>query len=56
MLRKFGMSNYYQKTFSRFEINPAAGMLPSNFASPDAFTTDGKTKLNHKEQVHVFFD
>ena len=26
--------------FSRFKVNPAAGMLPSNFTSPDAFTTD----------------
>jgi len=33
--------------FSRFKVNPAAGMLPSNFTSPDAFTTDDKTETNH---------
>ncbi len=36
-----------KNTFSRFEVSPAAGMLPSNFTSPDAFTTDDKTELNH---------
>ena len=36
-----------KKTFTRFEINPAAGMVPSNFTSPDDFTTDDKTELNH---------
>jgi uncharacterized cupin superfamily protein len=36
-----------KNTFSRFEVNPAAGMLPSNFASPDSFTTDDKTEINH---------
>jgi uncharacterized cupin superfamily protein len=47
MLEKFGRKTIMKKTFSRFEINPAAGMLPSSFASPDAFTTDDKTELNH---------
>ena len=36
-----------KNTFSRFEVNPAAGMLPSNFTSPDVFTTDDKTETNH---------
>jgi hypothetical protein len=36
-----------KNTFSRFEVNPDAGMLPSNFTSPDAFTTDDKTEINH---------
>ena len=36
-----------KKTFSRFEAEPAAGMVPSNFTDPDAFTTDDKTELNH---------
>ncbi len=34
-------------TFSRFETNPAAGMLPSNFTAADAFTTDDKSETNH---------
>ena len=34
-------------TFSRFEAEPAAGMVPSSFTDPDAFTTDDKTELNH---------
>ncbi len=36
-----------KKTFSRFEVNPAAGMLPSNFTSTDAFTTDDRSETNH---------
>ena len=36
-----------KKTFSRFELNPADGMLPSNFTAPDAFTTGDKTETNH---------
>ena len=36
-----------KKTFSRFEANPVAGMQPSNFTAPDAFTTDDKTETNH---------
>ncbi len=36
-----------KNTFSRFEVNPSAGMLPSNFTPPDAFTTDDKTETNH---------
>ncbi|MDH3635678.1 MAG: cupin domain-containing protein [Gammaproteobacteria bacterium] len=36
-----------KETFSRFEINPAAGMQPSSFTSADAFTTDDKTEVNH---------
>jgi len=35
------------KTFSRFEANPSAGMLPSNFTAPDAFTGDDETENNH---------
>jgi len=34
-------------TISRFEVNPAAEMLPSDLISPDAFTTDDKTEINH---------
>ena len=33
--------------FSRFEPDPAGGMVPSDFAAPDAFTTDDKTEVNH---------
>jgi len=36
-----------KNTFSRFEVNPTAGMLPSNFTPLDAFTTDDKTETNH---------
>ena len=36
-----------KKTFSRFEPNPAAGMQPSDFTSPEAFTTSDKTETNH---------
>ncbi len=36
-----------KKTFSRFEANPASGMLPSNFTSSDAFTTNDKSETNH---------
>jgi len=36
-----------KKTFTRFEANPPAGMLPSSFTSPDAFTTDDKSETNH---------
>jgi len=36
-----------KNTFSRFEVNPVAGMLPSNFTSPDAFTTDDRKEINH---------
>jgi uncharacterized cupin superfamily protein len=36
-----------KKTFSRFEVKPVAGMLPSNFTSPDTFTTDDKAETNH---------
>ncbi len=36
-----------KKTFFRFESDPAAGMLPSNFTPPEAFTTDDKTETNH---------
>lgn len=36
-----------RKTFSRFEVNPTAGMLPSTFTSPDAFTTEDKAETNH---------
>ena len=36
-----------KNTFSRFEVNPAAGMLPSSFTPPDAFTTNDKTEVNH---------
>ena len=36
-----------KNSFSRFEVNPPAGMLPSNFASPGTFTTDDKTETNH---------
>lgn len=35
------------KTFSRFETDPAEGMLPSNFTPQDAFTTEDKTETNH---------
>lgn len=34
-------------TLSRFETDPAAGMVPSDFTPADAFTTDDKTELNH---------
>ncbi len=36
-----------KNTFSRFELNPAAGMPPSNFTASDAFTTDNKSETNH---------
>ena len=36
-----------KNTFTRFEVNPTAGMLPSNFTSLDAFTTDDKKETNH---------
>ena len=36
-----------KNTFSRFEINPTDGMLPSNFTSPNAFTTDDNSETNH---------
>ena len=36
-----------KNTFSRFEVNPAAGMLPSSFTPPGAFTTGDKTEVNH---------
>ena len=36
-----------KNTFSRFEVNPSNGMLPSNFTSPDAFTTADKSETNH---------
>lgn len=32
---------------SRFESNPAAGMLPSDFTPADAFTGSDTTELNH---------
>ena len=34
-------------SFMRYEVNPAAGMKPSNFAAKDDFTSDDKTELNH---------
>ena len=34
-------------TFSRFEANPVAGMLPSSFTATDAFTTEDKSETNH---------
>jgi hypothetical protein len=36
-----------KKTFTRFETEPAAGMMPSSFTSAEAFTTDDKTEINH---------
>jgi len=36
-----------KNTFSRFEANPAAGMMPSTFTAADAFTTDDKTETNY---------
>ncbi len=36
-----------KKAFSRFEANPTAGMLPSNFTSAEAFTTEDKSESNH---------
>ena len=36
-----------KKTFTRFETDPAAGMVPSNFTSSNDFTTDDKTEINH---------
>jgi len=36
-----------KKTFTRFETDPTAGMVPSNFTSPDDFTTDDKIETNH---------
>ena len=36
-----------KKTFTRFEARPAADMVPSSFTSPEDFTTDDKTELNH---------
>lgn len=36
-----------KKTFSRFEVNPAAGMLPSHDIPAEAFTTDDQTERNH---------
>ena len=34
-------------TFIRFEANPVAGMQPSNFTSPDSFTTSDTNEVNH---------
>lgn len=36
-----------KKAFTRFETEPAAGMMPSSFTSAEAFTTDDKTEINH---------
>lgn len=36
-----------KNTFFRFEANPAAGLLPSDFTAKDAFTTEDKTETNH---------
>ena len=35
------------KTFVRLDANPAAGMTPSAFTDPGAFTTDDRTETNH---------
>lgn len=32
---------------TRFEPNPTAGMQPSGFTPPEAFTTNDKTEINH---------
>ncbi|MCP4494679.1 MAG: DUF861 domain-containing protein [Gammaproteobacteria bacterium] len=41
------MEDIMKKTFSRFEANPASGMLPSSFTASDAFTTNDNSETNH---------
>lgn len=37
-----------KNTFTRFDMNPAGGMVPSDFTPTDAFTTADHLELNHQ--------
>jgi uncharacterized cupin superfamily protein len=36
-----------KNTFTRLQPNPAAGMTPSDFTPPEAFTSGDTTEINH---------